>query len=110
MFAGTLTYPVDHPDGAGQPTFAGAAGCKLGKDGGQGVTASRIALRWLPTDNVEVNLSGDYTYERETAPGGVLLYARPQGDTLNGVPYGCAFVPTGPNSCDTILHGNYAPI
>jgi iron complex outermembrane recepter protein len=36
--------------------------------GSEGVTAGRVALRWIATDKVDVNLVGDYTRQRQEAP------------------------------------------
>jgi iron complex outermembrane receptor protein len=56
------------------PLRASTAGCVVGKDSNVNFTAVRGALRWLPTDNVEVNFSADYTNDRRN-PTGVVLVA-----------------------------------
>ncbi|MET3471772.1 iron complex outermembrane receptor protein [Novosphingobium sp. 1529] len=41
------------------PSQAGNSGnCAIGREGGTNYTAARLALRWLATDNLEVNVSG----------------------------------------------------
>tara|TARA_A100001391_G_scaffold273_2_gene654 strand:- start:71018 stop:73612 length:2595 start_codon:yes stop_codon:yes gene_type:complete len=104
--------------------------------GGGSTVAGRIALRWIPTDRLEVNVSGDYSSDKGEAGPQVLLAmgavsATPEtfdpfsqnpavsngalpvagpppalpwliGKDGNAVPGSCAFVPSGPYSCDTI--------
>ncbi len=94
--------------------------------GGQSIAAGRLALRWTPTDRLEVNLSGDYTRERSEAIPVVVIAAGaivnnpanfdPDSSGLavntigtpllvgkdgNPVPVDCRFVPAGQYSCDT---------
>ena len=47
----------------------------VGTQGGQEVSAGRIALRWTPTDKIEVNIAGDYDRERDEPQPTVLLAA-----------------------------------
>jgi iron complex outermembrane receptor protein len=51
-------YACTHP-GTTVPGFASTANCELGKQGGQDVAAGRVAVRWLATSNLEVNLAAD---------------------------------------------------
>src|SRR6185369_671884 len=95
----------------------------------------RLALRWTPTETIEVNLTGDYTRERSEPQPTVLLAAGlPQSATnpvfdptkpypamgpgpgqpawlrgKNGaaIPFDCHFVPAGPNSCDALSGSVY---
>jgi len=53
----------------------GQTGCELGTLGGQSYTAGRAHLRWLPTDDLEINLIGDLTNDRSEASAMVLLDA-----------------------------------
>ncbi|NOX93655.1 MAG: TonB-dependent receptor, partial [Alphaproteobacteria bacterium] len=46
----------------------------LDTTGDENVTAARIALRWEPSDTVTVDLSGDYTREREKSIPNTLLF------------------------------------
>jgi len=59
--------------------------------GGDSTTAGRIALRWLPTDRLEVNVSADFTSTKGEAGPTVLIAA--------GAPTGgaTAFDPTSSN-------------
>ena len=109
-----LDYGATHP-GSGVPTFESGPNPQLGTLGGISYVASRVALRWLASPNVEVNVAADYTNDRSEAGAAVLLYANPSpGTNADGqpwvtntntgaaVPYGCQFVPYGGNSCDTL--------
>jgi len=55
-----VDYECENP-GSGIPSVAGTAGgCKLGTEGGRSYAGARAALRWLPSETVEINLSADY--------------------------------------------------
>ncbi|WP_292684011.1 TonB-dependent receptor plug domain-containing protein [Novosphingobium sp.] len=107
-----LDYGLTHP-GSGVPSN-NAGGPVLGTLGGQSYAAGKLSLRWVPSETVEVNLSGDYTRDRSEAGAGVLRYynnASTTGDgvawmtnTVTGAPVtgNCRFVPYGVNSCDTL--------
>jgi iron complex outermembrane receptor protein len=115
-----LDYAQTHP-GSNVPTNAVGASPVLGKLGGTSFTAGKVALRWKPSADVDINLSGDYTRQRDEPGPSVLLYAnkasayagsappfapsnaRPwlKGKDGNPIRLNCAFVPTGINSCDT---------
>jgi iron complex outermembrane receptor protein len=101
-------------DAAGAKLFPGnnvGTGCQLGTMGGIAITAGRAALRWIASDNVEVNIAGDVVNDTSEV-GPSLLYravntpaaagnsASPIWIEQGGVPYDCRFVPYGPNSCD----------
>ncbi|MBS1239735.1 MAG: fpvA 2 [Proteobacteria bacterium] len=74
-----LDYGVTHPSDVVPSNNARGAYGVVGTQGGQSIAAGRLALRWVPTDTVEVNLSGDYTHERSEPQPTVLLAAgRPQ--------------------------------
>jgi iron complex outermembrane receptor protein len=108
--------------------------CVAGKEGGKDYTGGRIALRWVPSENFEANLTGDVTIDKsETAavtliavnttaagvfptelnsgfppcPGGAVTCAA----NPKGVAYDSRFVPTNPyisyaSFCATGLAGN----
>lgn len=69
-----LDYECTHP-GSGLPTNHGAAGCLLDKWGGKSYTTARAQLRWLASDNVEINFSFDYLNDKSPPPGMTLLWA-----------------------------------
>ena len=49
-------------------------GCVNDHLGSEGVDAGRLALRWVASDKVEVNLVGDYTRQRQEAPADKYTY------------------------------------
>ncbi len=108
-----LDYDLTHP-GSGVPTQSVGPNPVLGTLGGTSYAAGKLSLRWLPTDTVEVNVSGDYSRDRSEAGASVLLYYNNASITPDGIPWlastidgsaipgNCAFVPNGQNSCDTL--------
>jgi len=119
-----LDYGVTHP-GSNVPSNnnAGKSPGILGTLGGQSVSAARMALRWIPNNKLEINVSADYTRNRDDSGAEVLLRTvsklpdgsptpgakatNASGDPflagLNGsaIPTDCRFVPYGAYSCDT---------
>lgn len=54
-----LDYNCANPTGPRAPTStATGADCVAGQEGGQNYTAARLALRWIASDRVEVNIAG----------------------------------------------------
>jgi len=49
--------------------------CKLGHSAGEAYVAGRVALRWLPSEAVEVNLSADYVDENSEPSADMLIEA-----------------------------------
>lgn len=111
-----MDYACVHPDDPYVQSGAILRGnsdpsCQIGTLGGQSLSALRGALRWLPSDTVEVNLAVDTTHDRsesqatvlrnadELIPGASLVY--------QGVPYDNRFTPYGPNRGDTVLNDPY---
>jgi iron complex outermembrane receptor protein len=43
-------------------------GCVMDHQGNENVQSARIALRWLATDTLEANLTGDYTTQNQEGP------------------------------------------
>lgn len=66
-------YACTHP-GSGFPSFQTSDQCKLGTEGGKSFAAGRLSLRWLPIEEVEVNVIGDYTNDNSEATPKTLLY------------------------------------
>jgi iron complex outermembrane recepter protein len=58
-----VDYGCTHP-GSNVPQMQLGDGCVLGRDGDQAFDAARMALRWLPTDTLEVNLAADATNDK----------------------------------------------
>ncbi len=76
--------------------------CRRGNLGDEDVHAGKLQFRWLPTENVEVNLSGDYIDDDSNGAADVLIGMNPSGFThfdattaipLYGVPYDTRFLP-----------------
>lgn len=108
-----LDYGLTHP-GSGVPTNGIGPDPQLGTLGGSSYAAARLALRWTPSERIEVNISGDYSRDRSEAGASVLVYGNHPGTNANGMPWlpntndgsviplDCRFVPNGVNSCDTL--------
>jgi iron complex outermembrane receptor protein len=117
-----LDYAKTHP-GSNVPTYAVGDSPVLGTLGGTSFAAGKVALRWLASSDVEVNVAADFTRQRDEPGPSILLYgnaigqfagspvskspARPWLAGVNGasVPLNCAFVTSGVNSCDTTPAG-----
>jgi iron complex outermembrane receptor protein len=74
-------YGCLHP-GSGIAAITTAPGCKLGEEGGFSHTAGRLSLRWLPTNDLEVVLTGDGQINRDEPVASKLIAAR----NLTGTP------------------------
>ena len=94
-----VDYSCTHP-GSPLPTYNLGDGCKLGEDGGQAYAAGKIAVRWLPSEKAEINIFADAVNDQSPVQANTLLYARPDGLSVNGVPYSNIFVPYGANAGD----------
>ena len=122
-----INYGLTHPNSNVPSNNASGANKKFGTLGGVSYVAGRLALRWVPTDRVEINISGDYTRDHSEANPSVLIAAGAVSTTPNvfnpsssnpatdpngnpwlpgkngvAVPVNCAFVPAGRYSCDTL--------
>jgi iron complex outermembrane recepter protein len=122
-YVAMLDYGQTHPNSnVRQNNTRGNGNSDYQTMGGQNILAGRAALRWTPSDQLEVNFSADYTRERSEAIPTVLIAAGPHTGTFNpavpgasnssGTPWlvgkngqavnvSCAFVPYGQYSCDT---------
>ena len=130
-YVGMLDYGQTHPtSNVRQNNTRGNGNPDYSTMGGQNISAGRLALRYRPSDVVEMNFSADYTREKSEAIPTVLIAAgstagpfnpnsvgdssTPTGNSSstartpwlrgkNGsaVNLSCAFVPAGPYSCDT---------
>ena len=122
-YVGMLDYGKTHPTSNVPGNLArGNGNDDYATMGGQSLTAIRGALRWEPTDSLEINLSGDYTRERSEPIPVVLIAAGAASGNFNPkslgaangmgnpwlvgkngqpVPMSCAFVPAGQYGCDT---------
>jgi iron complex outermembrane receptor protein len=57
------------------PTQLGSGGCILGTEGGQNMTAGRVSLRWLPSDNFTVNFAMNIVNDKSESQPNVLIEA-----------------------------------
>ena len=111
-----VDYACSHP-GSNVPTHSVGDGCVLGKDGSQAFNAARVALRWTPTENVDVNVAGDATNDQSSVQANTLLRVNPGalGTAVftagkNGAPvfFDSSFVPYGAYSTDPNRANNNA--
>jgi iron complex outermembrane receptor protein len=110
-------YACTHP-GTTVPTFVvNTESCELGTEGGKSYVAGRLALRWLATDALSVDVIADVVEDDSEVGPTTLLYVGTAGATggpgsgagaaysIGGVPFGeadgSAFISYSP-------YGNYA--
>ncbi len=75
-YVAMLDYGQTHPNSNVRINNArGSGNSDYATMGGQAVIAGRAALKWEPTDTLEINISGDYTRERSEAIPTVLIAA-----------------------------------
>ncbi|MCC7462488.1 MAG: TonB-dependent receptor [Gammaproteobacteria bacterium] len=79
-----LDYGCTHP-GSGVPVFRHADGCNNGTYGGQKYVATRLALRWIASDAVDVNFSADYLNDSSETAAGTLLFGYSDNVALNTI-------------------------
>jgi iron complex outermembrane receptor protein len=94
-----IDYACSH-SGSGLPSqqLDSNSNCDLGTEGGTHTQAARAQLRWIGSDQLEVNLSGDVTDDRSDSSVNVLRYVQPGNYTLpNGTPVDSRFYPTSSN-------------
>lgn len=82
-----VDYECENP-GSGIPSAVNTSGdCVLGTEGGRTYVGGRLALRWLPTETVEINLSGDYVKDdSEVFPNQLLGLPNGTGATAAAPP------------------------
>jgi iron complex outermembrane receptor protein len=121
-------YACTHP-GSNLPSQEVGNGCTLGHDGDQHVSNGRLALRWIATDKLEVNLSGSVTEDNSGVQANTLLKVDPGSlgtltytKGVNGAPvfFGSQFISSNPytsygtytsNACSVIFGCDpYGPI
>jgi iron complex outermembrane receptor protein len=75
-YVGMLDYGQTHPtSNVPQNTARGNGNADYATMGGQNHVAGRAALRWTPSDQLEVNVSADYTRENDDVIPNVLIAA-----------------------------------
>ncbi|HEY5412965.1 MAG TPA: TonB-dependent receptor plug domain-containing protein, partial [Caulobacteraceae bacterium] len=124
-------YACTHPNSNLKSLEVGD-GCVLGHDGSQALTSGRIAVRWVPTEKLEVNLEANMTNDKSGVQANTLVKVAPgQLDLpfqsiytvgVNGQPvfFGPQFLPSNPyqsyatyysNACSLLFGCDpYAPI
>jgi iron complex outermembrane recepter protein len=90
-------FGCSHP-GSGVPNNGQQADCFLGTEGGKSYQGGRVGLRFVASDNVEVNLSADAIQDNSEVAAVVLQGVNPaaNGAVLSsqfGVPYDTRFLP-----------------
>ena len=99
-----LDYDCANGGKTNVPTLYSGNGCELGKEGSQAFNAGRLALRWLATDAVEVNLAANVTNDQSSVQANTLIKVNPalgsfayiKGKDGNPVFYGPQFLTGDP--------------
>ena len=93
-----LDYNCANPTGPRAPTStATGPDCVAGREGGQDYTAARLALRWIASDAVEVNLTGSRLVDDSEPPATKLISLGAAAANTPGFPDRSVFL-TGPKS------------
>ena len=82
-----LDYGLSHPNSNVPANTNQGNGIERGTLGGRSFSAGRLALRWEASPDIEVNIAGDYTRERNDAGAQVLLYGSSPATTPDGIPW-----------------------
>lgn len=91
-----IDYGCSHP-GSGVPNLTTQGDCIVGHEGGKDYSAGRLALRWLASDSVEVNLSGDIMQDRSEVAANTLIATAPVASpNIGTIPFGPQYIPTNP--------------
>lgn len=69
-----LDYGCSHP-ASGAPISLGGEGCQTGTQGEQKYAAGRVQLRWLASDDLDINFTADYLNDKSGIAPGVATYA-----------------------------------
>jgi iron complex outermembrane receptor protein len=124
-FVTRIDYGCQFPTSGIPASSAGDQGCVAGHEGGKDYHGGRLALRWVASDNFEVNLAGDITVDNSqvspvtllrvdpTAPGAIIAAGNsgyPPGNAA-GVAYDDRFISPNPyvtyaNFCAKGFAGN----
>jgi len=89
-----LDFACDQPALAGDlPNGAGSSDCQTGTLGGVKAWGLRGALRWLPADNLEINLIGAIVRDDSEPPGAEQIRANNPSNIEFGIPYDSRFQP-----------------
>ena len=88
------TTKLVNPAG-GIPRVQASGSCRIDKLGEVGYQAVRGALRYNPTDDIDINLTGEYIHDEHTAAGEVLAATsliNNGNSNIGGVPYDNRFI------------------
>jgi iron complex outermembrane receptor protein len=99
-----LDYGLAHPNSNVPANTNKGDGIERGTLGGRSFSAARLALHWDASPDIEVNLAGDYTRERNDSGAQVLLYAKGLATTPEGIPW-----LTGKNGRPVRLDNRFVP-
>jgi iron complex outermembrane recepter protein len=102
-----VDFACANPGLAGNIKATTYGDCNVGKLGGDDVYDYRAALRWLPTDKLEINVSGDLTDDKGPGPADTIVAINPNATFLKsynpsvaiptfGIPYDTRFLPPNP--------------
>jgi iron complex outermembrane receptor protein len=88
-----------------------ASGCVLGHEGGGNDVSLRGALRWVPSDSLEININGDYSnFDDEPTPNTlVLAETRPSNSPQFGANYHDFQSPDPYTTYATYADGSFVP-
>ena len=109
-----LDYACTHK-GSNLPSYVVGDGCTLGHDGDQHVSNGRLALRWLASDKLEVNISGSVTVDNSGVQANTISKVNPASlgaatytKGLDGTPvfFSAAFLPPNPYISYATYHSN----
>lgn len=64
----------------------GTENCELAKEGGQSMTAGRVSLRYMPSDNFEINFATNLVNDKSPSQASVLYTARDMAVLHGGIP------------------------
>jgi iron complex outermembrane receptor protein len=99
-YVDVLDYGCTHPD-SGVVTNRGAGGCKIGDQGSKEYATGRLAVRWIASDDVDVNFNADYLNDRSGIAPGVATYADRTAIEAARLPSGAYINPTVTFTDDT---------
>jgi len=90
-------YGCTHPS-SGIPNNGQQADCFLGTEGGKSYQGGRVGLRFVASDNVEINLSADAIQDNSEVAAVVLEGVNPSAfgalaSAQYGIPYDARFLP-----------------
>ena len=60
----------------GLPTYVPGLGCKLGTEGGQSYTSGRLALRWVVSDKIDLNIAASIVNDKSESQPSLLVAAK----------------------------------